>query len=123
MATLFSYGGKDVVIDQSQKEACIQEILQKIIAQQGREPRKMLLLPPDMTRLHSNAGTITQIIYKLLSSKAHIDIMPAIGTHFVMTEAEIREIGNVYRIFCAWNSSPFQVTVIIGTPRHPVPFS
>ena len=93
MATLFSYGGKDVVIDQSQKEACIQEILQKIIAQQGREPQKILLLPPDMTRLHSDAGNISQIIYKLLSSKAHIDIMPAIGSHFAMTEEEIREIA------------------------------
>lgn len=92
MATLFQYGGKDQVIEQQQKVAFIQEIIQKITEQQQTEPKKILLLPPDMTRLHSNAGNITQIIYKQLSSKAQIDIMPAIGTHYAMTEEEIREM-------------------------------
>ena len=90
MATLFQYGGKDQVIDQQQKVTFIQEIIQKITEQDQIEPKKILLLPPDMTRLHSNAGNITQIIYKQLSSKAQIDIMPAIGTHYAMTEEEIR---------------------------------
>jgi nickel-dependent lactate racemase len=95
MATLFSHGRKDMDIDQQQKEAFIQQMMQKIIEKQGKEPKKILLLPPDMSRFHSDAGNLTQIMYKLFSSKAHIDIMPAIGSHYVMTEEEIREMfGN-----------------------------
>jgi nickel-dependent lactate racemase len=45
-----------------------------------------------MSRFHSDAGNLTQIMYKLFSSKAHIDIMPAIGTHYAMTKEEIREM-------------------------------
>jgi nickel-dependent lactate racemase len=92
MATLFSHGSKETIIEQAQKETFIRKIMQRIIEQLGAGPKKMLLLPPDITRLHSDAGNITQIIYKMYSDKAHIDIMPAIGTHFAMTEAEIREM-------------------------------
>lgn len=92
MATFLSYGSKETSIDQAQKEIFMREIMQNIIDYLGKEPARMLLLPPDITRLHSDAGNITQLIYKMFSSKAHIDIMPAIGTHFAMTEEEIREM-------------------------------
>ncbi|MCP4401030.1 MAG: DUF2088 domain-containing protein [bacterium] len=92
MATLFKHGGKDVVIKQQDKESYIQEIVEKIITQQGTTPKRILLLPPDMTRFHSDSGNLTQILYKMLSPKAEIDIMPAIGTHYAMTEKEIREM-------------------------------
>lgn len=92
MATFLSQGGPEIVIDQAQKEQLVQEIIHKIIASQGKEPQKVLLLPPDMSRFHSDAGPITQIIYKMLSPTARIDIMPAIGTHFAMTEEELRDM-------------------------------
>ena len=53
MATIFNYGTKNTVIEQQQKEAFIREIMQKIVEKLRTEPKKMLLLPPDMTRLHS----------------------------------------------------------------------
>jgi nickel-dependent lactate racemase len=90
MATIFHYGNKNTVIEHHQKEMFIQEIIHKIITTQGSEPKRVLLLPPDMTRLHSDAGTLTQLVYKHLAPQAHIDIMPAIGTHFPMTAKEIR---------------------------------
>ncbi len=100
MATFLNHGGPEMSIDQGQKEQLLQEIIHKIIVSQGKEPRKVLLLPPDMSRFHSNAGEITQILYKILSPKAHIDIMPAIGTH-AMTEQEIREMfGNEIPLDC-----------------------
>ncbi len=92
MATLLSYGSQETVITQKQKETYMQEIMQKIIEILGAEPKRMLLLPPDITRLHSDAGNITSIIYKMFASKIHIDIMPALGTHFTMTAEEIREM-------------------------------
>lgn len=50
--------------------------------------KKVLLLPPDFTRSHSGAGMITQIIYRMLSPTCRVDIMPALGTHFPMSEEE-----------------------------------
>jgi len=92
MPTILCHGSKDTIIDQPQKEVFIKEIIQKISEQQGIEPKRILLLPPDITRFHSDAGNLTQILFKLLSPKVHIDIMPTIGTHFAMTEEEIREM-------------------------------
>ena len=51
--------------------------------------RKVLLLPPDFTRFHSNAGLITEILYEKLSPYCKVDIMPALGTHAPMTTEEI----------------------------------
>jgi nickel-dependent lactate racemase len=57
----------------------------------GGELRRVLLLPPDHTRLNSMAGPITAIAYRLLSGRgAQVDIMPALGTHAPMGEAELR---------------------------------
>jgi nickel-dependent lactate racemase len=92
MATFFTHGGPDAVIEQHEKERGIREMIENIIEQLGTRPKRILLLPPDMTRFHSDAGNLTQIIYKLLSPEAQIDIMPAIGTHYAMTEEEIREM-------------------------------
>jgi len=53
--------------------------------------KKVLLLPPDLTRMHSGAGKITALYYKLLESTCQVDIMPALGTHEAMSERECRE--------------------------------
>lgn len=48
----------------------------------GRTVRKGLILPPDFTRYHSNAGFITNAYYHFLSDMgAEVDILPALGTH------------------------------------------
>ena len=66
------------------------EILEQAIAKSGKDLKKVLIIPPDITRFNSNAGELTAIIYEMLSDKAEIDILPALGTHFPMTEHEIR---------------------------------
>ena len=55
---------------------------------EGKKLSKVLILPPDFTRMYSGAGTITEIYYQLLKDKCQVDIMPALGTHFAMTEEE-----------------------------------
>lgn len=55
---------------------------------EGKNPRKVLLLPPDYTRLYSGAGRITAALYDILKGSCHIDIMPALGTHEPMTREE-----------------------------------
>ncbi len=52
-------------------------------------PKKVLLIPPDITRVHSRAGEITAILYKQYASYgAEVDVLPALGTHVPMTPAE-----------------------------------
>jgi nickel-dependent lactate racemase len=55
----------------------------------GKNVRKALLLPPDYTRAFSGGGTIAAMYYKTLTAfGASVDVIPAVGTHFPMTEAE-----------------------------------
>ncbi|MEI6514563.1 MAG: lactate racemase domain-containing protein [bacterium] len=57
----------------------------------GKSLRRVLLLPPDHTRLNSMAGPITAIAYRLLAGwGAQVDIMPALGTHAPMGAAELK---------------------------------
>lgn len=57
---------------------------------EGKKTDRVLILPPDYTRMYSGAGKITAIYYDLLKDKSEIDIMPALGTHVPMTEEECR---------------------------------
>lgn len=57
----------------------------------GKSLRRILLLPPDHTRLNSMAGPITAIAYQWLTATgATVDVMPALGTHAPMGEFELR---------------------------------
>lgn len=69
------------------------EILQALKKSlEGRKLKKVLLIPPDFTRFHSNAGLITNLYYHLLKEAAEVDILPALGTHSPMTEEECLEM-------------------------------
>lgn len=92
MAIIFQHGSPTTLINQEAKQIYIREILQKIKEMQQKSPRKVLLLPPDITRYQSDAGMLTQLIYAELSATAQIDIMPTLGTHVPMTEQEIRSM-------------------------------
>jgi len=47
-------------------------------------PKKVLAIPPDYTRLPSNAGILTSFLYDYFGDKL-TDILPALGTHTPMT--------------------------------------
>ncbi len=57
--------------------------------------RKVLLLPPDYTRLHANAGLITQLLYGMLHPACQVDIMPALGTHVPVSQSEWQHMFGV----------------------------
>ena len=60
---------------------------------EGRTPKNVLLLPPDYTRYHSNAGLISNLYYHLLTDMgASVDLMPALGSHRAMTEEEVADM-------------------------------
>jgi nickel-dependent lactate racemase len=50
--------------------------------------QKVLALPPDFTRYHSRAGELTAYAYQYYGT-ALADVLPALGTHFPMSESEI----------------------------------
>lgn len=54
----------------------------------GRNLKKVLILPPDFTRMYSGAGKITAFYYEMLKDRCEIDVMPALGTHVAMTKEE-----------------------------------
>ena len=85
MAIYTQKGGASVSVT----DAELQEMVLGAIAKSGKNIKRMLLLPPDHTRLNSCAGRITEIIYKEYADKCHIDIMPALGTHSAMTDAQL----------------------------------
>ncbi len=53
--------------------------------------RKVLALPPDITRFYSRAGELTRYARQYYG-EALTDILPAVGTHFAMTEPEIKRM-------------------------------
>ena len=56
---------------------------------EGRELRHALIIPPDFTRFHSNAGLITNVYYHALIERGcEVDILPALGTHVPVTVEE-----------------------------------
>lgn len=63
-------------------------LLDTLLAALG-EPKRVLLLPPDFTRLRSGAGELTVRLYERLKDQAHVEIMPALGTHVPMTANEL----------------------------------
>jgi len=85
--TTYAYrSGLDLALDAAGKKQVLEEALAKF----NRPLKKVLIIPPDMTRLNSNAGFLTDLLYKMLSPTAEVDIIPALGTHFPMGEAELR---------------------------------
>jgi nickel-dependent lactate racemase len=53
--------------------------------------KSIAIIPPDITRAHSGAGIITEILWNLLHERIK-DILPALGTHTPMEKAEIAKM-------------------------------
>lgn len=57
--------------------------------------KRVLVIPPDFTRFHSQAGIITNFLYDYYKENL-TDILPALGTHTKMTDKQIRTMyGNI----------------------------
>lgn len=64
--------------------------------------QRVLAIPPDFTRFHSFAGELTQLAYSYYGDKM-VDILPALGTHTAMTDAQIETMftgvpKNLFRV-------------------------
>ncbi len=77
----------------SLNEAEIRGAVARLIAEarsrSGRELKRVLLLPPDLTRAHSGAGKITEMLYQALPD-ADVMVIPTLGQHLPHTAEENR---------------------------------
>lgn len=86
----YTRGSATDVLSNEDMKSGLYEALDKL-----GEKKKVLVLPPDFTRFHSRAGDLTNYIWQYYGDKL-TDIMPALGTHFAMTDEDISEMfGNI----------------------------
>ena len=50
--------------------------------------KKVLAVPPDFTRMHSQSGTLTEMAWQFYGDRL-ADVLPALGTHKAMSDVEI----------------------------------
>ncbi|NQU41012.1 MAG: DUF2088 domain-containing protein [Lentisphaerae bacterium] len=55
------------------------------------ERKRVLAIPPDFTRFHSQAGMLTSFVFEHYGDRL-TDVLPALGTHSPMTPAQIDEM-------------------------------
>ncbi|HOQ62960.1 MAG TPA: lactate racemase domain-containing protein, partial [Clostridia bacterium] len=84
MNTLSLYAQTEQGIARPAIEDALAQALQPV----KNDLRKVLIIPPDFTRFHSNAGLITQLLYHMLSPACQVDILPALGTHVPMSQEQ-----------------------------------
>ncbi len=75
-------------IPRAEVEALCQRLLDEARRRLGCEFRRVLLLPPDLTRAHSGAGWITETLYRLLPASCDIHVIPTLGQHVPHTPKE-----------------------------------
>lgn len=90
MPEFLNTGSADTVIDRAALEAHLDNYIAQRITGQG--VKRLLIVPPDITRLNSQAGPITAYLWDKLHETVHIDLMPALGTHVPMSPAQCRRM-------------------------------
>ncbi len=84
---MINYSGAKLSITRDELRA---HVIETLASRKGTLHR-VLILPPDHTRLNSQAGVITAMAYAaLIADGVHVDIMPTLGTHNAMTERQLR---------------------------------
>lgn len=79
----FCYAASESGLSEEEIRAALLESLS------GRRLSRVLLIPPDYTRFHSNSGFITNVYYHALTDMGcEVDILPALGTHVPVTREE-----------------------------------
>ncbi len=78
----FTKGSENESISNVQLKEYIFSTLQKL-----GDRKKVLAIPPDFTRYHSQAGIITEFVYEYYKDKL-VDVLPATGTHYPVNQKE-----------------------------------
>ncbi len=97
MSLYAARGGADLEISPAEMESLLGEALGKL-----GERKRVLVVPPDITRLHSRAGELTQYASKYVGDRLKA-VLPALGTHAAMSP------GQLTRMFGDMSQSLFHI--------------
>jgi nickel-dependent lactate racemase len=108
----FKSGSETTVLNSKDLESGIISALEKLGVR-----KKVLVVPPDCTRFHSRAGELTSYIYRYYKDSLK-DILPALGTHYPMTDSQIDEMfkkvpKSLFRIH-NWRKDVVTVGIVPG---------
>jgi len=74
----------------------LEQLMHETVAQAKQricaKPKRVLLLPPDITRAHSGVGKLTEWLYQELSAEAEVHVIPTLGQHVPHTPEENRRM-------------------------------
>ena len=83
MSLFFAAGSPDTEMSPLEIKSNLYAALERL------GPReRVLAVPPDFTRMHSQAGALTELAWRYYGDKL-VDVLPALGTHKPMTDREI----------------------------------
>ncbi len=82
----FGKGSPDMCFSDDQLRDALYEALDAI-----GPKRKVMAIPPDVTRIHSQAGKLTRMVWEYYG-EALTDILPALGTHVPVSREEQHEL-------------------------------
>jgi nickel-dependent lactate racemase len=77
-------------LSQVEVDALALRLLAEARARINKEFRRVLLLPPDLTRAHSGSGKITETLYKALAPYSDVHVIPTLGQHVPHTAEQNR---------------------------------
>jgi nickel-dependent lactate racemase len=90
MSLYLAHGGPDTEISASELKTLFCDALSKL-----GEHRRVLVVPPDITRLHSQAGELTCYAWQYYRDRLQA-VLPALGTHAAMSPDQLmRMFGDV----------------------------
>ncbi len=90
MSLLLAHGNAEAVLS----SADLRSLLFAALDQLGPRSR-VLVVPPDITRLHSRAGELTRLVWEYYGDRLHA-VLPALGTHAPMSADQLtRMFGNL----------------------------
>ncbi|RMG01187.1 MAG: DUF2088 domain-containing protein [Planctomycetota bacterium] len=79
-------------IDWNELEALMRQTAEEARRRICAKPKRVLLLPPDITRMHSGAGRLTEILYNIFSEEADVHVIPTLGQHEPHTPEQNRQM-------------------------------
>ncbi len=86
MSLYFAVGSAETELSAEEIRAGLFEALGKL-----GERKRVLAVPPDFTRFHSKSGELTKMAWEFYGERL-VDVLPALGTHKAMTDAEIAKM-------------------------------
>jgi nickel-dependent lactate racemase len=90
MTLLLAHGDEQTAIAPSELRSLLFHALDKL-----SERHRVLVVPPDITRLHSQAGELTRYAWEYYGDRLHA-VLPALGTHAPMSADQLtRMFGNL----------------------------